>query len=360
MAESKLKRPSLLDLTIAAALTTWAVVEALVLSGEGSNAQRAAWALAFTVPLAFRRQFPVGVALLIAAVVASRALIADGGTPEEGAMPLPAVLFAAFTVAAHARTVPLSVVGLGGIGGALATVVFLSYWEGTAEPSDGAILVFFVLAAWGAGFFVRRRGAIAAQQAVLEERARIARELHDIIGHSVSVISLQAGAAEQLLRKDPDRAGTHLKAVRETAHEALVEMRRLMGVLKEDDAQYAPQPGLAMVGDLVEQSGMDVTLTQHGDPRPLAPGVDLAAYRVVQEALTNARKHGDGRRASVHVRYADDAVELEVVNQRGTRASPNSGGQGLVGMAERVRLFGGTLDAALHGTVFVVRARLPA
>ena len=356
----QLKRPSLLDLTIATTLAVWAVVEAVALSGEGSTAERVAWALAFTVPLAVRRQFPVGVALFIGVVVAARALIADGGTQEEGAMPLPAVLFAAFTAAAHARTVPHAVIGLAGTLVALACVVFLTYWEGTAEPSDGAILSFFVIAAWGAGFFVRRRGAVAAQQAVLEERARIARELHDIIGHSVSVVSLQAGAAEQLLRKDPDRAEQHLKAVRETAHEALVEMRRLMGVLKEDDAQYAPQPGLAMLDDLVKQSGLEVEVTEQGPRRPLAPGVDLAAYRVVQEALTNARKHGHGRHARVRVAYEDDAVVLEVVNERGAAQQQNGGGHGLVGMAERVRLFGGTLEAAPDGTAFRVRARLPA
>jgi len=248
------------------------------------------------------------------------------------------------------------------VGAAMAAAVFSTYYEGTAEPSDGAILGFFLAAAWAAGYFVRRRGErgdLLAQQAVLEERARIARELHDIIGHSVSVISLQAGAAEQLIRKDPDKAERHLTAVRETAHEALVEMRRLMGVLKEDEAKYAPQPGLAMLDQLIAQSGLDVEVRREGEAQALAPGVDTAAYRIVQEALTNARKHAAGTHAEVTVRWEPEALELEVVNERREVAGQNGGGQGLVGMRERVRLFGGTVQAGPEGRRFRVTARLP-
>jgi signal transduction histidine kinase len=357
-----MKRPSPLDIALVAALATWAVLEAVLLDGEGSTAQRVAWALGFTLPLLLRRQFPVAVCVTVGAVIAARVLIANGDTQEEGAMPLPVILVAAFSAAVHARTLPLAVAGGVAVGAAMATAVFSTYYEGTAEPSDGAILGFFLIAAWGAGYFVRRRGErgeLAAQQAVLEERARIARELHDIIGHSVSVISLQAGAAEQLLRRDPDRAETHLRAVRETAHEALVEMRRLMGVLKEDEARYAPQPGLAMLDQLVEQSGLDVDVRREGEQQPLAPGVDTAAYRIVQEALTNARKHGAGTGARVLVRYEPEAVQLEIVNDRREVEVQNGGGHGLVGMRERVRLFGGTVAAGPEGDVFRVRARLP-
>ncbi|HEX2084250.1 MAG TPA: histidine kinase [Solirubrobacteraceae bacterium] len=356
-----MRRPPLLDLAIAAVLVLWAVMEAALLSGEGSTAERIGWALGFTAPLALRRQFPVAVAVAIAATVAARVLVADGGTTqEEGAMPLPAILLAAFTAAAHARRLESAVAAGLALAAAVGTAVSLTYYEGTAEPSDGAILGFFVLAAWGAGWFVRRRGTIAAQQAVLEERARIARELHDIIGHSVSVISLQAGAAEQLVAKDPEKAATHLRAVRETAHQALVEMRRLMGVLKEDEADYAPQPGLHMLDELVARSGLDVEVVREGERRDVAPGVDLAAYRIVQEALTNARKHGGAKRARVRIGYEDDAVGVEVTNPLGRGTNGEGGGQGLVGMRERARLFGGTLEAGPEGDAFTVRARLPA
>ncbi|HEX8205608.1 MAG TPA: histidine kinase [Solirubrobacteraceae bacterium] len=357
-----MKRPSALDLALVAVLALWALLEAILLNGEGSVAQRVAWALAFTLPLLQRRSAPVTVCLIVGAVIAARVLLADGDTQEEGAMPLPVILVAAFSAAVHARTRALAILGGVAVGAAMATAVFTTYYEGTAEPSDGAILGFFLAAAWSAGYFVRRRGErgeLAAQQAVLEERARIARELHDIIGHSVSVISLQAGAAEQLVRKDPDKAETHLKAVRETAHEALVEMRRLMGVLKEDEAKYAPQPGLGMLDQLLAQSGMDVDVRREGDPHPLAPGVDTAAYRIVQEALTNARKHGAGQSASLLLRWEPEAVQLEVVNERRETAGQNGVGHGLVGMRERVRLFGGTVDAGPDGDVFRVRARLP-
>ena len=356
-----MKRPPLLDLALAGALVLWAVMEAAFLHGEGEAAERIAWGLAFTIPIVVRRQFPVAVALTIAAVVATRVLIAESGaTQEEGAMPLPAILVAAFTAAVHARKLEYAAAAGAALAAAMGAAVFLTYYEGTAEPSDGAILGFFLAAAWGAGYFVRRRAQTESTRAVLEERARIARELHDIIGHSVSVISLQAGAAEQLIRKDPDKAERHLVSVRETAHEALVEMRRLMGVLKEDEADYAPQPGLNMLGQLVAQSGMDVEVVEEGERTELAPGVDLAAYRIVQEALTNARKHGGAKRARVRVGYGAESVDLEVTNPvNGNAGGPQSGGHGLVGMKERARLFGGTLEAGRDGDRFTVRARLP-
>jgi signal transduction histidine kinase len=353
-----MKRPSLLDLALAGALVTWAVLEAVLLAGDGGAGERTAWALGFTVPLIARRQFPVVTALTVAAVVLARVLVADGGPQEEGAMPLPAILVAAFSAAVHAQRIEHAVAAGVALLAAMATAVSLTYYEGTAEPSDGAILGFFLAAAWGAGFFVRRRATTESAKAVLEERARIARELHDIIGHSVSVISLQAGAAEQLLRKDPDKAERHLKAVRETAHEALTEMRRLMGVLKEDDATYSPQPGLAMLDQLVEQSGLEVEVQTVGERPEVAPGVDLAAYRIVQEALTNARKHGAEKRAKVQVKWAGEEVVLEVTNPAGG-TNGEGGGHGLAGMRERVRVFGGTVEAGPRADEFVVRARLP-
>ncbi len=353
-----MRRPPTLDILLAAGVLVWALLEALLLDGSGSRPERAAWAVAVAAPVAFRRQFPLAVALAMAAIVITRVSLA-GGVAEEGAMPFPAILLATFSVAAHARSVRLAALGGAATYAALLGAIVSGFYTGENPPVDVAILSFFVFAAWGAGNFVRRRGSIAAREAVVAERARISRELHDIIGHSMSVISLQAGAAEQLLDRDPDRARTHLQAVMATTSDALAEMRRLMGVLEEGDAQYAPQPGLARLPELVAQAGFPVDLREDGERPVLSPGLDLTAYRVVQESLTNARKHGGADRAEVRVRYAADAVELEVSNPLSAWAQGDSGGRGLAGMQERVRLYGGELVAGPAGGEFRVRARLP-
>ena len=362
-------RPARMDIGVAGGLAVWAVVEALLLDGDGSRSVRVLWALAVTVPLAWRRHYPVGVAFGVAALVLLRVLLDQGGTGEEGAMPFPALLVAAYSAAVHARTLVLAIAAGVATYVPLVLTVALSYFEGTGEPSDAAILSFFAFAAWAAGYFVRRRGesaVVEALTAVADERARIARELHDIIGHSMSVISLQAGAAHQLVRRDPDRAETHLAAVQQTAHEALVEMRRLMGVLREDEASYAPQPGLEEIDALVARlgdAGLRVAVSRDAEPGVVVPpSVALAAYRIVQEALTNAQKHAGASRATVDLRLAPEAIDVVVRNERGTRAAGGNGGggRGLAGMRERVRLFGGALDAAPQADGgFAVHARLP-
>lgn len=170
----------------------------------------------------------------------------------------------------------------------------------------------------------------------------------------MSVIALQSAAAEGMLERDPARARTALQAVTDTAHDALAEMRRLMGVLEESDTDYAPQPGLARLGELAERSGAQ--LVEEGERPALSPGLDLTAYRVVQESLTNARKHGTGT-ATVRVRYSPEAVELDVRNAVGFQGE--SGGHGLAGMEERVRLYGGRLISETADGEFRVLARLP-
>jgi signal transduction histidine kinase len=362
----RLKRPSNTDLLIAGGLAVWALIEALALDGPGSTAVRVLWALAFSLPLAWRQQFPLGVALALAAIVAVRVLTSQHDAPEQGAMPFPALLLATYSVAANSRELTRAVIGGLAIYAVIAMAVFVNYYTGNAQPSDAAIFSFFVWAAWGAGLLVRRRthGARAqARAAVGAERARISRELHDIIGHSVSVIALQAGAAEQLLARDPDRAATHLQTIQRTAREALTEMRRLMGVLSEDEPSLTPQPGIDRVTDLVAQAkddGLDVDLVETGDRPEISPGVDLAAYRVVQEALTNARKHAGPVAAAVRIAYEPAAIEVEVTNEAGAIGPDPSGGkQGLIGMRERVRLFGGSFEAGPWNGGFRVRARLP-
>jgi signal transduction histidine kinase len=206
-----------------------------------------------------------------------------------------------------------------------------------------------------------------ARAAVAEERARIARELHDVVGHAVSVMTVQASGVRRLLRPDQEREREALEVVEQTGREALAEMRRLVGVLRrpEEAPARAPQPSLEHVGRLVDQAreaGLPVDLRIEGEATQLPASVDLTAYRLVQEGLTNAIKHANATRAEVLVRYGDGEVEL-VVSDDGTGTSDGnveSGGHGLVGMRERVSVYGGELEAGPRpGGGYALRARLP-
>jgi len=208
------------------------------------------------------------------------------------------------------------------------------------------------------------------ERAVNEERARIARELHDVIAHNVSVMVVQASAGEEVFDSDPRRARESLAAVASTGRAALAELRRLLGVIRAEEgdgaaASYRPQPGLEYLDELVRQvreTGLAVELSVIGEPRELPEGIGLCAYRIVQEALTNTLKHAHASEAQVSVRYVADALELQVLDDgRGPRAvNGESSGQGLIGMRERVALFGGELTARPRpGEGFEVRARLP-
>ena len=210
-----------------------------------------------------------------------------------------------------------------------------------------------------------RERDLTAQEAVLEERARIARELHDVIAHTVTVMVVQAQAGPDLLA-DPARVRGAFGAIEASGREALTELRRLLGVLRTDDERLAvgPQPGLGSLEALVEElrtAGRRVDLRIEGAPVDVPPGVDLSAYRIVQEALTNMLKHAGEAEAEVIVRYGETTVELEVVdNGAGAGAAAGSPGHGLIGMRERVALYGGVLEAgARNGHGYAVRARLP-
>ncbi len=201
--------------------------------------------------------------------------------------------------------------------------------------------------------------------AVAEERSRIARELHDVIAHSVSVMVVQAGAAEAVLERDPKAAAEPLRAVQETGRGALVEMSRLVGLLRDDSEELglAPQPRLDELEALLAQvrdAGLTVNLRVEGERRPLPLGVELTGYRIVQEALTNTLKHAGDARAEVLVRYEPAAIELEITDDGPGGANGHVGGHGLAGMRERVNVFGGELIAG-PGTLggFSVRVRLP-
>jgi len=204
--------------------------------------------------------------------------------------------------------------------------------------------------------------------AVLAERTRIARELHDIVAHSVSMIVVQAGAAALIVEDDPPAVRTALATIRSTGTDALGEMRRLVTVLRESDEPHtlAPQPGLAGLSTLIEDArshGLEAGLAVAGKPRDLPAGVDLAAYRIVQEALTNVRRHATASHVQVQLSYHPECVGIEITDDgvgAGASASTRGGGHGLIGMRERAALYGGQLETGTaHGCGFTVRATLP-
>ena len=205
----------------------------------------------------------------------------------------------------------------------------------------------------------------AAARAVAEERQRIARELHDVIAHSVSVMTVQAGAVRRLLHADQERERIALEAIESTGREALAEMRRLVGLLREHGStpDFSPRPSMRAVDVLVGticEAGLPVELTVEGEQTELAPGVDLAAYRVIQEALTNALKYAGPARAWVTVRWRDRELELEIANDGNSEAGGDGRGHGLAGLRERVALVGGSIESGPRtGGGFVVTARLP-
>ena len=208
---------------------------------------------------------------------------------------------------------------------------------------------------------------VQARQQVTEERLTIARELHDLLAHSLSVMNVQNGAALHLLRTDPNRAEEALTAARDAGRSVLDELRELLSVLRDDATEEAPRAALPSVGDLnglvdtMRSAGLDVTWNDAGRPRPLAPAVSLAAFRIVQEALTNVAKHGDGT-AVLATAYDEDGWTVTVINPMATGVTAGdapAGGHGLLGMRERATANGGTFEAGPTPTGFRVRARLP-
>ncbi|GAB7186390.1 sensor histidine kinase [Kitasatospora sp. Ki12] len=231
------------------------------------------------------------------------------------------------------------------------------------------------------GWLLERERESAARTAVDAERARIAAELHDIVSHNVSLMVVQAGAAREVLTTMPEEAAAAMGAVEAAGRDTMTELRHLLGLLapaadgSEEPApeDFAPQPSLGRLSPLIDRfsfAGLPVEVRVSGEPRPLPAGIDVTAYRIVQEALTNALKHGDGGTAEVTVRYADHYLRVEVLNSgpsvlSGGSASraprPADGaGRGLVGLRERVAVYGGDLDARRRlGGGYRVRARIP-
>jgi signal transduction histidine kinase len=334
---------------------------------------------ALTVPLLWRRRAPLPMAIAVMTVALAQTLWLT--PPPDVAAAVGVAATSMFSLGHHAEPRP----GLAGIciSAAIATVMGAVY-----DPGDIVFpVVFFFVLPWTAGRALRSRLLLTrelaekaarleadreerAARAVADERARIARELHDVVAHSLTVMVIQAGAARRLVDRDPDRVVEAAATIRQMGREALDEMRRLVGVLGDEGGgqpALAPQPTMADLESLVERArgaGLEVELSVHGERAELPPGVDLSAYRVVQEALTNTVKHSGARRASVSVTYGEDELELCVADDgAGSPDGPApvpSGGHGLVGMRERVTLYGGELHAgARDGGGFEVRARFP-
>jgi signal transduction histidine kinase len=279
---------------------------------------------------------------------------------------------AVYSVGAHTRP---GVPAWGGLALVAALVVLGALSE---DQSDFGDVVFFSVVfggVWLAGRAIRRRRLredelvverdAKAVAAVAEERTRIARELHDVVAHAVSVIVLQARGGRRVLDDDPADAREAFDTIEATGKQALVEMRRLLGLLRADDEELAlaPQPSLGQLDRLaaqVREAGLPVEIAIEGDPVELPPGVDVSAYRIVQEALTNALRHAGPARAHVLVRYGTDELELEITDDGPGASNGDGTGHGLLGIRERVAVYGGDLRAGVRAEGgFSLRARLP-
>jgi signal transduction histidine kinase len=298
------------------------------------------------VPLAFRRRRPVTVLTLVGAATAALA------ARETGADLALSLVVASFTAAAHVDrerfqrvVVPIAVVA------AVASLLL-------AYPDTNWVEV-LVGTTFSAGLPMLF-GRIAHNR-----RRRIARELHDAVAHSMSVMVVQAGAARTVIDRDPEAAKAAIARIEETGRDGLTEMRRLIGVLTAPgtEADLSPQPGLAQFEALLETvrgAGVPVEVVTRGQPRQLPPSADLIAYRVVQEALTNVVRHAGGAHARVLLDWSHDALAIEVADDGRGGAADAAGGHGLIGMRERVALYGGSLETgARPGGGFSVRVRLP-
>jgi len=374
--------PFLPDVALAAAVTAFAQLD-LRLGLDNSTRFGPQWAvvlcsLVATGALAFRRRTPLGTMLVVAAAVSAPQLfVVLTITLWAHFLPL---LIATYSVVRHADR-ERAAAGL--LVSVVAVVVqFLRVPSiGTAANVPFAAVPLVVVAAVGRGLRRRDRSHAAlterasrlaeeqeawAQDAVAAERARIARELHDVVAHCVSVMVIQAGAAEDLLDRDPDGARQPLRAVQHAGQQAVAELGHMLGLLRGDAPAdtLLPQPGVGQLPELIRQvrgAGLPVTYDVDGAPRDLPPGVDVALYRLAQEALTNVLKHARGARATVVLRYPDGGVELAVHDDgRATTAAGPGLGHGLIGMRERVTLYGGTLEAGPRPDGgFAVEARIP-
>ena len=369
-----------IDVAVPVLLAVLAVTQLVAGRPPGNPALLTLSALGAVLPLAFRRRAPLTVTIVVMAAVVVQ-VVAAGGEPATFAAFL-AALICVYTLGREARPVPM-VTGFVVVVVGVITTAYLQAGTTPIHPFDAVYpLVYFGIAG-GLGAFVRQRAlrlsavedrAVAlegelereAELAAADERARIARELHDVVAHGLSLMVVQAEAAEEMLAHSPEAAAAPLHRVQETGRQSLAEMRRLLGVLRSaGDAapSTAPQPSLRRLPDLVREAadvGLRVQVDTEGEPRGLPLGVELAAYRIVQEALTNTRRHGRARIAHVRLGYSPEALRIEVTDDGTGGGAPSPAGHGLIGMRERAALYGGTLQAGpADGGGFRVAAVLP-
>lgn len=325
-------------------------------------------AAVMTIPLAWRRRFPLGVASVVTAAWPIQNFADGNGQPSD--MLIIPWLFAIYSMGAHApekrRWVAMAVT----------VVASLVLW------GPGSFLLPMVIfgGAFIAGRHVRTRQRLAEalqarnealeqqqtnaeQAAIANERARIARDLHDLVAHSMSVIAVQAGGERMRLNDAGDPTAEVLRVIEGTARQGLTEMRRLVEMLREGDGmEFGPQPSLCRMDDLLANArlaGLQVDLNVEGDLTDLPPSVDLSAYRILQEALTNAAKHAAPATARVRIRRSQTSLELAVEDD-GTKTNSVGNGFGLIGIKERVAAYGGSVETGRSGQGgFIVRARMP-
>lgn len=383
--------PLTVDTTLALAVAALTLIEIATSRDCGCfSTSDAWWSTAFmltqTLPLTLRRRYP----FVVFAVIGVSAIVYDLlSIPPDPNTAIFALLLAIYSVSAYARR-PLALAAAAITGAAFVGLNL----PGIADQEDFASLANQILllgGAWvvGQNTRYRRRQAellheraarIEREQlarermAALEERTRLAREIHDVLAHSVSVIAVQAGAARSVAERRPERAREALGAIEEVSKQTMTELRRTIGALRGpvDDPAMRPAPGLKDLDELVEQvrgTGVDVDASFIGERRELPASVDLSAYRILQEALTNAIKHAGPTTARLQIAYEPGWLEL-VISDDGptTRRHPgpdvggngsSDGGKGLMGIRERVSILGGSFEAGPKDHGFEVRARLP-
>jgi len=333
--------------------------------------------LAFVAPpLVVRRRWPCSAVLVTAAAIALQAVVV--GKPPSGFLYWP-ILILSYSLGAYASASKRALAALAALAVAYGVVIGYAF-SGSAFNVTAIPWMLASLAPWLLGRYMRGRRERAAAlvagerrerereqqrlEALEREQARMARELHDILAHSVSLMGVQAGAAEEVLAREPERARPMLRSIQQTSRDSVAELRRLLGMLRapELEPERAPQPGLDQLGLLVgrmREAGLPVELLVEGDAHPLAAGLELTAYRVVQEGLTNALKHARPSHVEIVIRYGNGRLGVSVEND-GVTTAGNGSGHGLIGMNERVTLYGGTLRAGLRpGGGFCVEAEIP-
>jgi signal transduction histidine kinase len=334
-----------------------------------------------TLPIAWRRVAPLGALTVSVAAISLHIAIGYQGVPV-GTFAALIIVYSAASLTDTLRSIIAAVVTAVGI------VVYFT--TDRSDPSTAAALTTGATyaASWGLGVYARsrrqytglveeraslmeREREVRAREAVADERARIARELHDMVGHALNVIVIQSGGAQRVFDSRPDVARSSLASIESTGRQALTDMEHMLEMLRPNepaDAALSPHPSLSHIESLVASvtdAGLPVEVKVEGTPVALSTSVDLSAYRIIQEALTNALKHAGRAHAGVNIRYENDCLEIEIVDDgQGAlidgAVEQRTGGRGLIGMKERVGLFGGELDAGPRPEGgFRVHARIP-